>query len=76
MFGQEDEDFNRADCYLQCYGVWGVGGGGADYFSSPPPRSCGSAAWPLDVTFWPLIQGFCGAVVVRCGSGVTSLQQR
>lgn len=57
-----------------------TGGGGEEgirlFFPLHHPRSCGSAARPPVVTFWPLIQGFCGAVVVRCGSGVTSLQQR
>lgn len=65
-----DKRMRISAAQIAIYSAWpGVGGG----FSTC--GSCGSVAWPLDVTFRPLIQGFCGPVFVRCGSWVTSLQQ-
>lgn len=67
VFGQEDEDFSLADCYLLCHE--------GERIRPFLPKPCGSAAWPLDGAHWPLIHGGCVAVW-ECGSGLISLWQR
>lgn len=67
VFGQEDEDFSLADCYLLCHE--------GERIRPFLPKPCGSAAWPLDGAHWPLIHGGCVAVW-DCGSGLISLWQR